>query len=43
MLQMFHLNVAKVDLVLHILQWDPPATATYCSYWGIVVCHRAGA
>jgi hypothetical protein len=22
----FYLNVAKVDRVLHILQWDPPAT-----------------
>jgi hypothetical protein len=31
MLQVFHLVVAKVDLVLHVLQWDhvpqPPATA----------------
>jgi hypothetical protein len=23
MLQVFHLDVAKVDLVLHMLQWDP--------------------
>jgi hypothetical protein len=28
MLQAFHLNVVKVNLVLHMLQWDPsPATA----------------
>jgi hypothetical protein len=26
MLQMFSLNVVKVDLVLHMLQWDPSAT-----------------
>jgi hypothetical protein len=25
MLQVFHLNVTKVDLVLHMLQWDPLA------------------
>jgi hypothetical protein len=25
MLQVFHLDVAKVDLVLHMFQWDPPA------------------
>jgi hypothetical protein len=27
MLQVFHLDVAKVDLVLHMLQWDPPTAA----------------
>jgi hypothetical protein len=35
MLQVFHLDVAKEDLVLHMLQYDPP-TATACySGWGI--------
>jgi hypothetical protein len=24
----FYLNVAKVDLVLHMLQWDPSVAAT---------------
>jgi hypothetical protein len=33
MLQVFHLSVAKVDLVLDMLQWDPPTAATCCSYW----------
>jgi hypothetical protein len=27
MLQVFHLDVAKIDLVLHMLQWDPPTAA----------------
>ena len=27
MLLVFHLGVAKVDLMLHILQWDPPVVA----------------
>jgi hypothetical protein len=27
MSQMFHLNVTKVDLILHMLQWDPLASA----------------
>jgi hypothetical protein len=31
MLQVFHLNVAKVDRVLHMLQWGPPVVAAYCS------------
>jgi hypothetical protein len=30
MLQVF-LNVAKVDLVLHMLQWDPPAVVHACA------------
>jgi hypothetical protein len=33
MLQGFHLDVAKIDLVLHLLQWDPPIVAACCSYW----------
>ena len=33
-LQVFHLDIVKVDLVLHMLQWDPPAPATCCSCWG---------
>jgi hypothetical protein len=31
MLQVFYLDVAKVDQVLHMLQWDPHAVAAYCS------------
>jgi hypothetical protein len=31
MLQVFYLDIAKVDRVLHMLQWDPPAVAAYCS------------
>jgi hypothetical protein len=31
MLQVFHPDVAKIDLMLHMLQWDPSASATYCS------------
>jgi hypothetical protein len=27
MLQMFYLDIAKVDLVLHMLQWDSPTVA----------------
>ena len=34
MLQVFYLNIAKVDVVLHMLQCDPPATAACCSCWG---------
>jgi hypothetical protein len=34
MLQVFYLDVAKVDLALHMLQLDPPATATFCRCWG---------
>ena len=25
----FHLQVVKIDLVLHMLQWDPPVVAAY--------------
>jgi hypothetical protein len=32
MLQVFHLDVAKVDL--YMLQWEPPAVDAYCSCWG---------
>jgi hypothetical protein len=31
MLQMFHLNVTKIDQVLHIIQWDPSIAAACCS------------
>jgi hypothetical protein len=31
-LQVFHLGVAKVDPMLHMLQWDQHG-ATYCSCW----------
>jgi hypothetical protein len=34
MLQVFHLDIAKVDLVLQILQWDPHVASACCSYWG---------
>jgi hypothetical protein len=30
MLQVFHLDVAKVDLMLHMLQWDPFTRAAWC-------------
>jgi hypothetical protein len=33
MLQLFHLGAAKVDLLMHMLQWDPPFVATCCSCW----------
>jgi hypothetical protein len=33
MMQMFPLDVAKVDLVLHMLKWDLSAAAVYCSCW----------
>ena len=32
----FHLNVVKVDLMLHILQWDPYTVAVCYSYWAYV-------
>jgi hypothetical protein len=41
-LQVFRLNVAKVDMGLHMLQWDPPATATCSSSWVTAVGRRAG-
>jgi hypothetical protein len=31
-LQVFHLNIAKVDRVLHMLHWDPPAATAMASY-----------
>jgi hypothetical protein len=37
MLQVFHLNVAKVNLVLHMLQWNPP-TATIRAATGAPPC-----
>jgi hypothetical protein len=40
MLQVFHLNIVKLDLVLHMLQCDPPAASAYCSCWGTV--HACG-
>jgi hypothetical protein len=43
MLQVFHLDVVKVDLMLHILQWEPPTVVACCSCWGAAVGHRAGA
>jgi hypothetical protein len=30
-LQVFHLDVSKVDQVLHMLQWDRPIVAACCS------------
>jgi len=35
-LQMFPLDVAKVDLMLHMLQWDPYAATACCNYWARV-------
>jgi hypothetical protein len=43
MLQVFHLDVAKVVLVLHMLQWDSPVITAYCSCWGATRGHRVGA
>jgi hypothetical protein len=34
MLQVFHLDAAKVDLVLHMLPWDPLDVAACSSHWG---------
>jgi hypothetical protein len=31
MLPVLHLNVVKVDLVLHMLQWDPSVAHVCCS------------
>jgi hypothetical protein len=39
MLHVFHLDVAKVDLVLHLLQRDPFAAAACYSCWGAVHAH----
>ena len=36
MLQMFHLDVSKVDRTLHMLQCDSLVTPASCSYWGVV-------
>ena len=33
MLQMFSLDVAKVDMVLHMLWWDLSAIAACCNCW----------
>jgi hypothetical protein len=35
MFQMLHLDVSKVDRVLHMLQWDPHVAATCNSSWGV--------
>jgi hypothetical protein len=35
MLRVFHLDVAIVDLMLHMLQWDPPTVVAYCSCWAL--------
>jgi hypothetical protein len=40
MLQVFHIDIVKVDQVLYMLQRDPSAAAAYSSCWGIV--HRRG-
>jgi hypothetical protein len=36
-------NVVKVDRVLHILPWDPPAAPACCKCWGTTVVHCASA
>jgi hypothetical protein len=41
-LQVFRLDVAKVDMGLYMLQWNPPATATCSSCWVAAVGRRAG-
>jgi hypothetical protein len=40
MLQIFHLNIAKVHLVLHMFQWDPPVAVTCLQLLGPV--HACG-
>jgi len=40
--QVFCLNVAKVDLVLHILQLDPFAVTACCSYWACLHARGCG-
>jgi hypothetical protein len=32
-IEVFHLDVAKVDLVLQMLQWDSPAIVHACGKW----------
>jgi hypothetical protein len=36
MLQVFYLDVAKEDMVLHMLRWDPPVASACCSCWATV-------
>jgi hypothetical protein len=40
MLQVFHLNIAKVDMMLQMLQQDPSAATACCSCWGTVHARR---
>ena len=42
MLQVFYLNVVKVDRVLHMLQRDPPATTAGEPPWVTVRAPKAG-
>jgi hypothetical protein len=42
MLQVFYWDVAKVDLVLYILQWDPPTAATCYICWAHVYACGSG-
>jgi hypothetical protein len=37
-----YLDIAKVDLMLHILQWDPSVAATYCSCWARLHARTSG-
>jgi len=39
-LQMFHMNVSKVDQISHMLQCDSLATGVCCSCWGVM--HACG-
>jgi hypothetical protein len=42
MLQVFHLDVEKVDLMLHMLQLVPPAATACYSYWAHVHARGSG-
>jgi hypothetical protein len=42
MLQVFHLDVAKVDWVLHMLQWDPSTIVVEAPPWVTVRTPEAG-
>jgi hypothetical protein len=41
MFQVFHLHVSKVDLILHLLQWDPPVVAAVVTVWAPEAGRRA--
>jgi hypothetical protein len=40
--KVFHLDIAKLDLVLHMLRWDPLAIAACYSCWARVHARGSG-